>query len=60
MKSRAPRNTTSGKSAPAVARTSAPTTFKDRDLTKVNPLSEQFEPTPGAPIRQHKRMAGGG
>lgn len=31
---------------------------KTRDLTKVNPLTEQFAPTPAEPIRQHARMAG--
>lgn len=32
--------------------------FRDRDLSKVNPLTEQFAPTPAEPIRQHARMAG--
>ncbi len=32
--------------------------LKDRNLSKVNPLKEQFEPTPANPVRQHKRMAG--
>ena len=35
-----------------------PSSFKDRDLCKVNPLSEQFEPTEAEPIRQRARMAG--
>lgn len=30
----------------------------ERDLCAVNPLSQQFEPTPDSPIPQHKRMAG--
>lgn len=34
-------------------------TFTDRNLTNVNPLKEQFEPTEAQPIRQHARMAGG-
>ena len=29
-----------------------------KDLAGVNPLDEQFEPTPEQPIRQHARMAG--
>ena len=33
--------------------------FVDRDLTKVNPLKQQFEPTAAEPVRQHNRMAGG-
>jgi hypothetical protein len=33
-------------------------TFKDRDLCKVNPLSEQFEPTDATPISNHKQMGG--
>ena len=33
--------------------------FQDRDLTKVNPLNEQFEPTDAMPVRQHFKMAGG-
>lgn len=33
--------------------------FVDRDLTKVSPLREQFEPTPAEPVRQHFKMAGG-
>ncbi len=32
--------------------------FVDRDLCKVNPLKEQFEPTAAEPVSQHKRMAG--
>jgi hypothetical protein len=34
--------------------------FVDRDLCKVNPTKQQFEPTEAAPVRQHARMAGGG
>lgn len=34
------------------------TKFTDRDLRKVNPMKEQFEPTEAAAIRQHKRMGG--
>ncbi len=33
--------------------------FVGRDLTKVNPLKEQFEPTDAEPVRQHFKMAGG-
>lgn len=32
--------------------------YVDRDLVKVNPLKEQFEPTAAEPVSQHKRMAG--
>ena len=32
--------------------------FIDRNLMGVNPLREQFEPTPSQPIRQRARMAG--
>ena len=32
--------------------------FIDRNLMKVNPLKEQFEPTEAQPIRQRARMAG--
>lgn len=32
--------------------------FVDRDLSKVNPIKEQFEPTDSAPVNQHKKMAG--
>lgn len=40
--------------APAV-----PTKFVDRDLCKVNPLKEQFEPTDAMPVRNTYKMAGG-
>ena len=33
--------------------------FVSRDLCKVNPMKEQFEPTPAEPVRQHYKMAGG-
>ncbi len=33
--------------------------FVDRDLSKVNPIKEQFEPTGSEPVRQHFKMAGG-
>ena len=33
--------------------------FTDRDLCKVSPLREQFEPTDAEPVSQRKRMAGG-
>lgn len=33
--------------------------FKDRDLTKVNPTREQFEPKGSEPVRQRYKMAGG-
>ena len=32
--------------------------FIDRNLMKVNPLKEQFEPTVDQPIRQRARMGG--
>lgn len=32
--------------------------FVDRDLTKVSPMKEQFEPTDACPVRQRARMAG--
>jgi len=32
--------------------------LRDRNLAATNPLTEQFEPTPAEPIRQHARMAG--
>lgn len=44
---------------PAVKEGYTPTEFVDRDLTGVNPLSQQFEPTDADPVRQHYRMAGG-
>lgn len=34
--------------------------FMDRDLCKVDPKKEQFEPTEACPVRQHARMAGQG
>ena len=37
-----------------------PKKFYDRNLLKVNPLSEQFEPTESCPVHAHKRMAGAG
>lgn len=33
--------------------------FCDRNLTAVNPLKEQFEPTSVEPVRQRYKMAGG-
>jgi hypothetical protein len=33
--------------------------FVSRDLIKVNPLNEQFEPTEAEPVRSHFKMAGG-
>ena len=35
-----------------------PGKYVDRNLFKVNPLKEQFEPTDAVPVNQHKRMAG--
>ena len=32
--------------------------FVDRDLCKVNPNNEQFEPKEPNPVRQHAKMAG--
>lgn len=32
--------------------------FVDRNLMKVNPLKQQFEPTDAEPVRQHAKMAG--
>lgn len=43
--------------APKV-RTEAPH-LNQQDLMKINPLREQFEPTPQEPVRQHYKMAGG-
>jgi len=37
---------------------SAPTKLIDRNLEAISPLKEQFEPTEGRPIPQHKTMAG--
>lgn len=34
--------------------------FQDRNLVKVNPMKEQFEPTDSCPIRQRNKMGGGG
>lgn len=31
----------------------------ERNLLGTNPRTEQFEPTPGDPVRQHHKMAGG-
>jgi len=46
--------------APREAKCAAtPTKFVDRDLTKVNPLTQQFEPTDACPVRQRVQMAGG-
>lgn len=42
----------SGKTKPATG------SFKDRNLAAMNPLKNQFEPTPAEPVNQHKRMAG--
>lgn len=33
--------------------------FVDRNLMPVNPLKQQFEPTPAEPVRQQYKMAGG-
>jgi hypothetical protein len=33
--------------------------FVDRDLRKVNPLRQQFEPTTAEPVRAKFKMAGG-
>lgn len=38
---------------------SAPQAPRMRDLAGVNPLKQQFEPTPAMPVRQHYKMAGG-
>lgn len=32
--------------------------FVDRNLMKINPLKQQFEPTDAEPVRQHAKMAG--
>ena len=39
-------------------RAGVPQTYVDRDLAKINPLNEQFEPTDAEPVRQHAKMAG--
>ena len=36
----------------------APKKCVDRNLAKINPLKEQFEPTAACPVNSHKRMAG--
>lgn len=36
-----------------------PQTFMDRNLLKVNPKDEQFEPTGEDAVRQRYKMAGG-
>lgn len=47
------------KSCPPVGTKSTPSNqFKDRNLVPVNPLKQQFEPTPANAVRQHKIMAG--
>lgn len=33
--------------------------FRSRDLRGVNPLREQFSPTPAEPVRARYKMAGG-
>jgi len=33
--------------------------FQSRDLRGVNPLNEQFAPTPAEPVRARYKMAGG-
>lgn len=33
--------------------------FVDRNLMKVNPRKQQFEPTPAEPVRLRYKMAGG-
>lgn len=32
---------------------------KERDLCAINPLKQQFEPTPESPVPQRFKMAGG-
>lgn len=52
----------SSKSAPGRKAAKAgpvPSKFVDRDLCAVNPLKEQFEPTPAFPVPQRYKMAGG-
>jgi len=39
-------------------RNSATGEFQSRNLKAVDPKKEQFAPTDGAPVNQHKRMAG--
>ena len=39
-------------------RAGVPQTYMDRDLAKINPLKEQFEPTAAEPVRQHAKMVG--
>lgn len=38
----------------------APQKVVDRNLMKINPKQEQFEPTPAMPMRQRQRMGGAG
>lgn len=37
----------------------SPSAYKPHDLAKINPLKQQFEPTPACPVPQHYKMAGG-
>lgn len=47
------------KTQPSSSKTVKAGGYKDRDLCKVNPLKEQFEPSGAEPVRQHFKMAGG-
>lgn len=40
-------------------RSGVPGKLQDRDLMKVDPKKEQFEPTAAEPVRQRYKMAGG-
>lgn len=46
------------KSYPKAAKQVKEGRYVDRNLAKVNPLKQQFEPTAKEPVNQHKRMAG--
>ena len=48
-----------GKAPKQITTPSASKKVATRNLTAINPKTEQFEPTEGRPIRQHVTMAGG-
>jgi len=43
----------------AKSKMSSPSKLKDRDLSRIDPCKQQFEPTPQSPVPQHYKMAGG-
>jgi len=58
MKAKQPQYSATKKRGETYSR-GVPMSFVDRDLAKINPLKEQFEPTGAEPVRQHHKMAGG-